>query len=423
MGLGEGVRADHAHPSHRKALQIVQRLTAAGTVLAGMSALMSIGNTLFMPRLQRTGPAETHERVVVCIPARDEESTVPLLIGDLRAQAFTGELRVIVLDDNSNDGTLAAARRAADGDPRITVAPKDITPAPGWTGKAAACAALADLVFQDSDPCDVIAFVDADVRLSPEAIAASVGALREHDAAMMCPWPTQTTGSLVEHLVQPLLSYSWMSTLAVPLANRSSRPSLAVACGQFLVFDAQAYRDIGGHSSVASSATEDLDIARSIRRNGQRTILISGAGFVSCRMYDNWTDLRAGYTRWLWSAFGGAAGTTITLTAVALMYLAPPAAAVLGSGRMRRLGLAGYLTAVVARLSAERSESTSRPVDWTNTLRSVGVACAHPISTAIFMALAVDSRRRSARNELSWKGRTLNAPANNAAVTRGVAEK
>lgn len=384
---------------------------------------MSLGNALFMPRMQRTDSAGTHEHVVVCIPARDEETTVPLLIGDLRAQSFDGELSVIVLDDNSSDGTFAAARRAADGDPRITVASNGASPAPGWTGKAAACVALADLAFGEVPLAGIIAFVDADVRLSADAIAASVGALRDRDAALVCPWPDQKTVSIAEHLVQPLLSYSWMSTLFVPLANRSSRQSLAVACGQFLMFDSQIYRDIGGHKSVASSATEDLDIARAVRRNGHRSILISGAGFVSCRMYESWAELRAGYTRWLWSSFGGRTGTAITLSAVALMYAVPPAAAVLGSGRTRRLGLAGYVAAVVARLCAEQSESTCKPDDLTGILRSFGVACAHPISAAMFMALVVDSRRRRARNGLSWKGRALNAPTMNTAVTTGVAEK
>lgn len=411
-GLGDGMTSTGS--------RILHHLTATGTVLAGLSAMMSIGNALFMPRLRRTGAGKPHDRVVVCIPARDEESTVPLLIADLREQTYGGELRVIVLDDGSSDGTLAAARRAADGDPRITVVSTCSPPSPGWTGKAAACRTLADIGLDDRP--DVIVFVDADVRLAPDAIAASVSVLREHDAALMCPWPEQESGSLVEHLVQPLLAFSWMSSLSVPLANRSWRPSLAVACGQFLMFDAGAYREIGGHESVASSSTEDLDIARTLRRNHKRTILVSGAGFVSCRMYRSWPKLREGYTRWLWSSFGGRVGTALALVGVSVVYLLPPAAALVGTGRTRRMGTVGYLAAVTARLCSARSESAGR-ADVADLARTAAAACAHPVSAAIFATLVLDSRRRFARNELSWKSRPLNAPTIDVATLSSTTKK
>lgn len=396
--------------------RIMQRLTAASTALAGLSAVMSIGNALFMPRLRQTDIKKPHESVVVCVPARDEESTLPRLIADLRAQTYAGELRVIVLDDGSSDGTLAAARRAADGDPRITVISTCVPPSPGWTGKAAACRTLADIGLEDQP--DVIAFVDADVRLSPGAVAASVAALRCRDAALVCPWPEQKSGSVAEHLVQPLLAFSWMSTLLVPVANRSLRQSLSVACGQFLMFDAGAYREIGGHESVASSFTEDLDIARALRSHGKRTVLVSGAGFVSCRMYRGWPQLREGYTRWLWSSFGGRMGTAVALAGVGIVYLLPPAAAVLGTGSTRRLGTAGYLAAVTARLCSAQAESAGRA-----NLADLARAFAHPISAALFATLVLDSRRRFARNELSWKSRSLNAPTIDVATLASTMKK
>lgn len=403
----------------RAAGRAVHRLTVAGTVLAGLSAATAIGNALFMPRLRRPGVTTTLESVVVCIPARNEEDTVPRLIADLRAQSYAGELRVLVLDDGSSDDTEAAARRAADGDPRVTVVSTRTVPSPGWTGKAAACRTLADLALTDAPHAEVIAFLDADVRLSTDAIAASVAALREHDAALVCPWPEQHARGVAERLVQPLLSFSWMSSLFVPLANRSLRPSMVVSCGQFLVFDADAYRQIDGHESVASSATEDLDIARTLRRNGRRTVLVSGAGFVSCRMYSSWTELRDGYTRWLWSSFGGRVGAAVLLAAAATTYLLPPAAAVLGSGDTRRLGTAGYLAAVAARACSARSEAAGRA----GILRNTAYAGAHPLSTALFGALILDSHRRRARNELSWKSRPLHASGGETTVLSDTIEK
>ncbi len=286
-------------------------------------------------------------------------------------------------------------------------------PPPGWTGKSAACRRLAELAQVDSPAADVIVFVDADVRLAPDAVWAAVTALRSSGAALVCPWPEQRTGGLAEWLIQPLLSFSWMSTVVVAAANRSLRPSLAVACGQVLVFDADAYRSIGGHESVASSATEDLDIARTLRRAGERTVVVSGAGFVECRMYRSWTELRAGYTRWLWSSFGGRPGAAGVLTFAAVAYLLPPAAAVLGSGRIRRAGTVGYLAGVAGRVGAAMSESAAadrgrvRAVDL---LWMIASAALHPPATAVFAGLVVDSHIRRARNTLSWKGRALPSP-------------
>ncbi|MFD6894381.1 glycosyltransferase [Rhodococcus sp. NPDC060086] len=399
--MSESTPSTRRHPAARA----VHRLTAAGAVLAGLSAVTSIANTLFMPRLRRPDNASTYESVVVCIPARNEQETVPRLITDLRAQTYAGELRVFVLDDASSDETRAAALCAADGDPRVTVVSNDAEPSPGWTGKSAACRTLADIALTAAPRAEVIAFVDADVRLSTDAIAAAVTALRAHHAALVCPWPEQHALGVSERLLQPMLSFSWMSSLFVPLSNRSLRASLAVACGQFLMFDTAAYRQIGGHESVASSPTEDLDIARALRRRGRRTVLVSGAGFVSCRMYRSWTELRAGYTRWLWSSFGGKAGSAAVLGAALIAYLLPPAAALLGSGSTRRLGAVGYLAAVVARTSSARSEAGGPGI-----VRHTVYAGAHPVSTALFATLVLDSHRRRSRNQLSWKSRPLHAP-------------
>ncbi|NIL74480.1 glycosyltransferase [Rhodococcus kyotonensis] len=375
----------------------------AGAALACASAVMSVANAASMPRLRPPRDGSTPESVVVCVPARDEERDLPLLIADLRSQHYGGRLTVMILDDGSSDDTAAAAHAATEGDPRFHVVSESVPPPDGWTGKAAACRRLADLAAA-FDP-DVLVFLDADVRLGSGAIEAAVDARRLLGVALLCPWPEQLAATVAERLVQPLLSFSWMSTLPVRVADRSLRPSTVVACGQMMVFDAAAYRDVGGHESVASSATEDLDIARVLRRGGRRTAVASGAGYVCCRMYDGWDDLRDGYTRWLWSAFGGRTGTASISAAMTLAYLVPPVAAVFGSGTVRRAGLLGYAAAVVARVAAARSESG--PGRLTG---QVAAASAHPVSVGLYLWLGVQSHRRRGRGALTWKSRPLVTP-------------
>lgn len=247
----------------------------------------------------------------------------------------------------------------------------------------------------------VVVFLDADVRLAPQAIAAAVAELRRSGAAMVAPWPWQRSGSRAEALVQPLLCWSWASTLLVPFGNRSLRPSTVVSCGQFLVFDAPAYRAIGGHESVAGSPIEDLDIARALRRAGASTRVVAAGPLASTRMYRGATELEAGYTRWLWSAHGGSpTAATAVAVAAGAAYVLPPAAAVFGHGRLRRTGALGYAAAVAGRLLARRLETGAA-------LRAsdVSSALAHPIAVAVYQLLTLRSHRARRRGAVRWKGR------------------
>lgn len=384
--------------------ETTRRLTATGAVLAGVCTAISLVNATTIRRLSRPS-TDAHERVAVCIPARNERERLPALLDDLRAQVRCADLMVFVLDDGSTDDTFAAAEEAVAADPRFELIRTEADPPPGWTGKAAACRTLAELAFDRGgvDCIDYIAFVDADVRLDRHAVASVANALRASGAALACPWPRQLTGSPAESLVQPLLSFSWMSTLPVRAADASLRPSTVVACGQFMMFDANAYRSIDGHASVAASPTEDLDIARALRRRGRRTVLVAGGEFVQCRMYDGWPTLRDGYTRWLWNAFGGMSGSASVLAAITVMYLLPPAAAIFGTGPTRRWGLLGYCAAVASRIASGYAES-GRSTPW---LRTVAASTTHPASVAIYGALTVESFRRRRRGSTTWKGRPL----------------
>ncbi|MBF6414702.1 glycosyltransferase family 2 protein [Nocardia cyriacigeorgica] len=380
-------------------MSLLTRAVQAGAGIAVTGCAVAVGNLLTMRRL-RSGPP-VHETVAVCVPAREEAERLPLLVADLRAQTGVPGLRVLILDDGSTDGTETAARQAAGDDPRITVLRCDDEPERGWTGKTAACARLAEAARATG--ATVLVFVDADVRLEPPAIAAAVTELRARRFALVSPWPRQLALSPAEHLVQPLLCWSWATTLPVALADRGTRPSMAVACGQFLVFDAAAYGAIGGHAAVAGSVTEDLDIARVLRRHGSRTAVVAGGSMARTRMYRDAAELEAGYSRWLWSAYGGSAAGGLAVGAIAaLAYWLPPLAAIGGRGRVRRMGLLGYAAAVAGRIVARYLESAASPVR-----DDVIAVLAHPLSVAAYFYLWARSHRARRHHALMWKGRTL----------------
>ncbi|MDF3306139.1 glycosyltransferase [Rhodococcus sp. T2V] len=380
----------------------IERVVRFGSLVSVLGLAVAAANLRSAPRLPTPAHRVT-ESVTVCVPARDERDRLPGLIRDLREQRGVDDLRVFVYDDASTDGTAGAAEAAAGGDPRFSVVRGTAEPPPGWVGKPAACHRVSEHAFaQGRAGTGILVFLDADVRLRPEALTAACAALRASDAALVCAWPFQRAGSAAEALVQPLLGWSWAATLPVRVANRSRRPSTAVACGQFMVFDATAYRDVGGHRAVAGSVTEDLDIARLLRRCGRVTTLVVAGRSVSCRMYEDAGALRRGYDRWLWTAFGSRLGAAAVLGVATVAYLVPPVALAAGRGRVRRWGAVGYLAATTSRLCARALERGDRL-----TAADVAGALAHPLSVAAVTALTVSSHHSHRRGRTRWKGRTL----------------
>ncbi|AEF39761.1 Possible glycosyl transferase [Hoyosella subflava DQS3-9A1] len=322
------------------------------------------------------------------------------MIDDLRAQRGVPGMRVFIVDDGSTDKTFDAAIAAAADDTRFSIQRSEQEPPPGWLGKQAACSAMSTEALHAG--AQILIFIDADVRLGPEALARAATALRSTEAGLVSVWPSQGAVSCAERLVQPLLAWSWMTTMPIALSNRSLRPSTAVACGQFLAFTREAYLRAGGHSKVAASLTEDLNIARNLRRCQYRTVLVSGRAHVRCRMYSSRRELSAGYGRWLSTAFGSTGGSIVVAALAVLAYLVPPAVALFGHGSARRLGFIGYLAAVTSRLASSQTEHGRRPG-----AARVAECLLHPLSALAFVALLADSIRQSHGRSAHWKGRPL----------------
>lgn len=366
---------------------LTRALTAAGSALAVAGTAHAAWNIRRL-RVPPPDPPPVAERVAVLLPLRDEAARVEPCLRSVLAQTGLRDLTVTVLDDGSTDGTLDVVRRIAGDDPRARV----VTGAPlpeGWWGKPWACAQLADT----APDAAVLVFVDADVVLAPHAVAASVALLRWAALDLVSPYPRQVAVTAAERLVQPLLQWSWLTTLPLRLAERSPRQSLAVANGQLLVVDAAAYRRAGGHASVRTQMLEDIGLLRAVKRTGGRGTVVDGTDLATCRMYDGWPALREGYTKSLWSAFGSPVGAVLVVGALGLAYVLPPLAALRGS----RVGLLGYAAGVAGRLVVGRRVGSAL---WPDAL-------AHPASVATLAWLTVRSLGGHRRGTLTARGRRL----------------
>lgn len=359
-------------------------------VLAGLSVAGAAHAAVNVGLMRRppADPPAVPAPVTVVVPARDEEAQIGGCLAALLDQRGVPDLRVVVVDDGSTDGTADVVRAVADARVRLVEAPP---PPPGWLGKPHACATGAATTEPDGG---VLVFVDADVRLFPDAIAGAVALLERHGLDLVSPWPRPLAHGVAERLVQPLAPWLWATTLPLRLAERSPRPSLAAANGQFLVVTRRGYDRAGGHASVRGEVLEDIALLRAVKRAGGRGVPVDGSALAACRMYDGWPALRDGYAKSLWASVGGRPAASVAAAAgLTAVWVVPPLAALRGS----RAGLVGWLAGAAGR-AVVASATGSRA--WPD-------AFAHPLSIVLFdllMARSVFGRRRGT---LSWRGRSL----------------
>jgi hypothetical protein len=246
------------------------------------------GRNLFrLPRAR--GEPSAPVLVSVLIPARDEAAQIE---GCLRAALSSRgvTIEVVVMDDGSRDSTAAIVRRVAAEDPRVRLLAAPPLPQ-GWTGKVHACARLAEAARGTH-----LLFIDADVRLRPQAAAAMAAHAEDHGIALVSGVPRQEIGGLGEALTVPMINLMMLGYLPQG-GRRGTRPSLAAACGQLVLAEATAYRAAGGHAAAPAILHDALSLARRMRAHGFRTEVVDGSRLAGCRMYRRFAEAWSGFSK------------------------------------------------------------------------------------------------------------------------------
>jgi hypothetical protein len=372
---------------------VMQKVIRIGSLLAiGITAHTAWNLRHLVSLPASDSDREVTERVSILIPARNEEAHIERTVISALAQQGLHDFEVIVLDDGSSDTTADLVK--AIGDPRIHLLQgKDSPPPQGWLGKPYACARLSSHATGS-----VLVFLDADVELHPSAIASCIGLLREDGFDLVAPYPKLLAEGWFERLVQPLVVWSWVSTVPLAWAQSSQRPSLSAANGQLLIFDEVAYRSMEGHTTVADNVLEDIGLMRAIRSDGGRAITVDGSRIADCRMYSSTSEVIDGYSKSLWAAFGGPIGSAAVVGTLSAAYVLPFAAMFLSHrGRDRAWAATGVLAGVAGRaLVAQRTGARVLPD-----------SLAQPFSIAAFAGLNALSWWRHRRGTNTWKGRAV----------------
>jgi len=260
--------------------------------LAALPALMTAWNLLHFRRL-RPAPEPSggqRPRVSVLIPARDEEASIEGAVASVLASRGV-ELEVIVLDDHSTDATPAIVRKLAVRDGRVRLAAAPPLPA-GWCGKQHACHVLSTRASFDR-----LVWIDADVRLAPDALRRMSHEMDRTGVGLLSGFPQQAARTWMERLVVPLINIVLVAYLPIAMMRRSVNPGFGVGCGQLFMADRAAYQKAGGHASIRGSMHDGVTLPRAFRKAGVMTDLFDAGDLARCRMYRSAAQVWRGFAK------------------------------------------------------------------------------------------------------------------------------
>jgi chlorobactene glucosyltransferase len=246
--------------------------------------------------------------VSIIVPVRDEIDNIDLCLTGLVGQSCLNDRSpIIVVDDDSQDGTRAAVEPYVNRDPRIRLVTAGALP-DGWIGKPHACwqgAALAE--------GDWLCFIDADVRTAPELIAAAVANAEAHGIDMLSLQPLQELGSFWERVIIPA------GLLMIACAKPFTIASEECVNGQFLLIRRETYFRVGGHAAVRAEICEDKALASRVEQAGFCFRVLAAEDLARTRMYRDFRSLWEGLSKNATEILGTARATLIA-AAAALVF-------------------------------------------------------------------------------------------------------
>jgi chlorobactene glucosyltransferase len=353
----------------------------------------------YAPLPSESAPSRPDERLFVLIPARDEATNIAPCLEGLLSQEWP-HFALLVLDDGSTDGTDRIVAEIAARDPRVSLL-RGRPIEPGWAGKVWACQQLGNAALERG--ANWLLFLDADTRAQPGLIGASLAHAQATGAGMVSTFPYQTTGSFWERVALPMLHFLIVTFLPVRMVWESPFPQLVAACGQFELFSANAYRAVGGHTSIPRSFHDGLQLARRVKAAGHSVRLFDGTALISCRMYEGGRAVWNGFTRNAYEGLGSPVALMVMALLQSTLFLLPFAFLLLAllQAVHNPFPLWGWLCALqVGLILLIRSLQARR-------FGHLGSVCLHPLSIAMLIAIQWASFLKTLRKSRTvWKGRT-----------------
>jgi hopene-associated glycosyltransferase HpnB len=370
---------------------MVVNLLAAAALAVWVYLIAGRGGFWLASERDEGGPAPSAwPAVTAVIPARDEAEGVGQTISSLLLQDYPGLFSIILVDDQSTDGTAEVARHAAAAD-RLTIVSGAALPA-GWTGKLWAMKqGVARALI--SEPTFLL-FTDADIVYGPDALTRLVSQAQANGLVLNSLMVRLRCESFAERAFVPAFIFFFQMLYPFAWVKRQDRSTAAAAGGCMLV-RCDALCAAGGIDAIRGALIDDCALARSLKTQGPIRLSLTDR-VRSIRGYATMQEIRRMVAR---SAYAQLRYSPLLLAAtvagMALIYLMPIFLALFGHGAAQALGLFAWTIMATAFQPMLRFYRLS-PL-WGPFL---------PVIALSYMAFTLDSAYQYARKRGGmWKGR------------------
>ncbi len=341
------------------------------------------------------GIAHGWPSVVVVVPARDEADVIAHAVASLLAQDYPGSYRIVLVDDQSTDGTAEEAGRAArmnEGSGRFELLRGQARPV-GWAGKVWAMHQGLARASETGAP-DYLLFTDADIAHAPDNLRCLVRRAEHGRLVLVSLMAKLHCDSFAERLLVPAFVFYFAMLFPFAWANDRTRATVAAAGGCMLV-RRDALMAAGGLEPIAGAIIDDCALARILKQQGPTWLGLTNRA-TSLRSYPAFADIarmvaRSAYAQLRYSP----ALLCGTVLGMLIVYAAPPLLALFAQGTARVEGALAWLLMAAA----------YQPILKFYRLTPVWGA-AMPAIGAIYAGFTVDSAIQHWRGRGGmWKGR------------------
>ena len=360
------------------------------SIFLALFIVWTIVNLTFLPKLNGGFSSDKQPLISVLVPMRNEERNVNNCIQMLKNLSYEN-LEIIIYEDQSTDQTFPLLQQAIGQDTRFQILP-GIPLKKGWVGKVHACHQL-----RQHAKGDYLCFVDADVTLHPDVLSYSLERAIHKQAALITGFPKFSYTNWLDQLVIPMMHFIVYVHLPIALANFTKVPTTSAANGTFMFFKTDSYDQIGGHQAVKQSLIEDIQIARTMKKNGHRVLLANVTDYVSCKMYETSKETWEGFSKNMFAGIGQSIPLAMGITAFyAFFYVMPLLYLVYGIISWDPLFMVPYALTVVHRAICDRKSKT--PLYYSFFV---------PLSSVLLLVILWRSVYLSGNGKAyTWKGRS-----------------
>ena len=236
-------------------------------------------------------PLERWPRVAAIVPARNEAETIERSVASLLSQDYPGELLVIVVDDQSSDGTAELARKAAarsGAAGKVAIHTAASFPS-GWTGKVWAMKeGIAEAAGKSPE---YFWFVDADIVHAPDTLGRLVSRAENHSLDLASLMVLLQTRTFPERLLIPSFLFFFLM-LYPPSWIENPRSHAAGAAGGCILLRRAALERIGGMAAIRGEVIDDCALARLVKESGGKIWMGLTRGSMSLRDSAGFAEIR-----------------------------------------------------------------------------------------------------------------------------------